>query len=160
MPRPCLVRVYGPLFVLGPRSLHKERDGVLWGLRTHGVTFLEGWSGRRGVEVWDETNGAVWSGLVSTSEMKHVDCLRIECGHNLQNKQSQLKVLVQQRRKRRFCPPPPSPPKKGSNLPILSTLIFVFFPCRLNHSFPVVLFSYYLPPNQSSLCHSNKMLTL
>jgi len=135
VPRPCLVRVYGPLFVLGPRSLHKERDGVLWGLRTHGVTFLEGWSGRRGVEVWDETNGAVWSGLVSTSEMEHVDCLRIECGHNLQNKQSQLKVLVQQRRKRRFCPPP-LPPQKRFKLAYFVYVDLCFFPLPAKPLFP------------------------
>lgn len=80
---PRLVSVYGPFLILGPRSLHKEWYGIHWRLGANRVTFLKGWCSRRWIEVWNELNRTVWSGLVRASKMKHINGLRVKCGHNL-----------------------------------------------------------------------------
>lgn len=80
---PRLVSVYGPFLILGPRSLHKEWYSIHWTLGANRVTFLKGWCSRRWIEVWNELNGTVWSGLVRASKMKHINGLRVKCGHNL-----------------------------------------------------------------------------
>lgn len=82
---PRLVSVYGPFLILGPRSLHKEWYSIHWRLGADRVTFLKCWCGRRWIEVWNELNRTVWSGLVRASKMKHINGLRVKCGHNLYN---------------------------------------------------------------------------
>ena len=90
---PRLVSVYGPFLILGPRSLHKEWYSIHWRLGANRVTFLKGWCSRRWIEVWNELNRTVWSGLVRASKMKHVNGLRVKCGHNLYNEPQSESVI-------------------------------------------------------------------
>ena len=85
--------VYGPFLILGPRSLQKEWDGICGGCSTIRVALLERWSRGGRVEVWDELNGAVWSGLVRTGKMEQVDCFWIKGSHDLKSmiKRSKIK---------------------------------------------------------------------
>lgn len=82
---PRLVSVYGPFLILRARSLHKEWYSIHWRLGANRVTFLKGWCSWRWIEVWNELNRTVWSGLVRSSKMKHINGLRVKCGHNLYN---------------------------------------------------------------------------
>ena len=90
---PRLVSVYGPFLILGPRSLHKEWYSIHWRLGANRVTFLKGWCSRRWIEVWNELNRTVWSGLVRASKMKHINGLRVKCGHNLYNEPQSESVI-------------------------------------------------------------------
>ena len=69
--------IYTPLFILGSRSLNKERYVIT---RTCFTVFspIVVVCRCRGIEVGCQINGAIGRGLFGTVEMKHIDGLGIE----------------------------------------------------------------------------------